>query len=69
MVFSDFQEELQNFFSGLAQKQQLHRNPREAEIFAVMLSWSLYGAAIGCTIQRRNRKTTSSKSWNLWNWR
>ena len=41
-----FKTELQNFFSEWAQKQWPNQNKTDAEAFAVMLSWALYGAAM-----------------------
>jgi len=41
-----FKKELQAFFSEWAQRQWSNQNRLEIETFAVMLSWSLYGAAM-----------------------
>ncbi|MBT2632934.1 hypothetical protein J7E76_28385 [Bacillus sp. ISL-101] len=39
-------KELQTFFSNWAQKQWTNKEQIEVEAFAVMLSWSLYGATM-----------------------
>jgi AcrR family transcriptional regulator len=41
-----FKMELQAFFSEWAHKQWSNQNKSEIEVFAVMLSWALYGAAM-----------------------
>ncbi|WP_431090630.1 TetR/AcrR family transcriptional regulator [Paenibacillus sp. 8b26] len=41
-----FKYELQAFFSEWAKKKRSNQNRIEVETFAVMLSWSLYGAAM-----------------------
>ncbi|PAE41536.1 TetR/AcrR family transcriptional regulator [Bacillus sp. 7884-1] len=41
-----FKKELEAFFSGLAQKQWPNQSKNELEVYAVMLSWALYGAAM-----------------------
>lgn len=41
-----FKKELQAFFSEWAQRQWSNQDRLEIETFAVMLSWSLYGAAM-----------------------
>jgi AcrR family transcriptional regulator len=41
-----FKWELESFFSVWAQKQWSYQNKTEIEVFAVMLSWALYGAAM-----------------------
>ncbi|WP_170008546.1 TetR/AcrR family transcriptional regulator [Bacillus fonticola] len=41
-----FKEELQDFFTQLVQKQWKNKNKSEAEAFAVMVTWALYGATM-----------------------
>ncbi|MDF0728940.1 hypothetical protein PY093_20210 [Cytobacillus sp. S13-E01] len=41
-----FKKELEAFFSEWAQKQWHNQNKSEIEVFAVMLSWALYGAVM-----------------------
>ncbi|MBL3644053.1 TetR/AcrR family transcriptional regulator [Bacillus sp. RHFB] len=41
-----FKQELQAFFLEWAQKQWANQNKTEVEVFTVMLSWALYGAAM-----------------------
>jgi AcrR family transcriptional regulator len=41
-----FKKELEAFFSELAQKQLPNQSKTEVEVYAVMLSWALYGAAM-----------------------
>lgn len=45
-IETNFKKELQAFFSERAQRQWSNQIRIEIEIFAVMLSWSLYGAAM-----------------------
>lgn len=41
-----FKKELEAFFSKLVQKQWLDKSKNEVEVYAVRLSWALYGATM-----------------------